>query len=133
MSIQSPSGSTFPYYYKGGELHALKYGGLGTDLPRLAALMDAEEHFLRSRPAQRLRVWVDFYETDLTAEAAGLFAEHIKRLEGQLVRLAPVGCGRAGQRRIRSALRSAGGFAVPVRFFNDPEEAKTWLVSAEQG
>ncbi len=131
MSIKSPSGSTFPYYYKGGELHALKYGSLGSDLPRLDALMEAEECFLKSRPAQHLRVWVDFFETDLSVDAATLFAGHIKRLESQLVRLAPVGCGRIGRHRVEAALRKAGGIAAPVRFFGDPEEAKTWLVSSE--
>ena len=129
MTIKSPSGSTFPYYYKGGELHALKYGGLGADILRLAALMDAEETFLRARPAQRLRVWVDLYETDVTADAARLFAEHLKRLEGQLTRLALVGCGRAGRRRVASAIRHAGRLAVPVEYYEDPEDAKTWLVS----
>ncbi len=133
MSIKSPSGSTFPYYYKGGELHALKYGGMGSDLPRLDALMEAEECFLKNRPAQHLRVWVDFYETDLSMDTAALFARHIKRLDNQLVRLAPVGCGRIGRHRVETALRKAGGIEACIQFFDDPEEAKTWLVSSEQG
>lgn len=130
MSIKSPSGSTFPYYYKGGEIHALKYGGVHCDESRLAALMDAEESFIMARPVQRLRVWVDLYETDVTDTVARRFAAHMKRLEGQLVRLAVVGCHKAAQRRIDRAIRALkGGFSVPLAYYEDPEEAKTWLVS----
>ena len=129
MSVKSPSGSTFPYYYKGGELHALKYGGLAGDIVSLAAVMDAEEAFIRSRPAQRLRIWVDLAETDMAVDAAKLLAEHMKRLEHQLVRLAVVGCGWSARRRVAAAMTKAQCTSVPFRFFADPEEAKTWLVA----
>lgn len=129
MSIKSPSGSTFPYYYKGGELHALKYGGYHDDEQRLLAVIRAEEDFIRGRPAQRLRVWVDLCETELTATLAQLLAEHLKRLECQLFKLALVGCPLAAKRRVQAALgRQDGGFTVPLQFFSDPEDAKTWLV-----
>lgn len=108
----------------------MKYGGLHKDEQRLYALMDAEEVFIRNRPAQRLRVWVDFYETALSGNVPVRFAAHVKRLEGQLVKLAVVGCPLAARYRLNKAIRHLeGGFSVPLCYFNDPEDAKTWLVT----
>ena len=55
----SPGGSTFPYYYKGGEIHCLKYGGFFTDQEAVLTVMRAEEEFI-TQPNRQLRVWVDF-------------------------------------------------------------------------
>ena len=38
----SPGGSTFPYYYKGGEIHCLKFGGFLADEEALLTVMHAE-------------------------------------------------------------------------------------------
>ena len=132
MAITSPGGSLFPYYYKGGELHALKYGSHFTDEARLLALMDAEEAFLRERPNRRFPVWVDFYETTLSDAIVARFAAHVQALRPQLRRLALVGCSARDRRRLEKALRPAVP-GLPLAFYSDPEEAKTWLVSDNRG
>ncbi len=57
---RSPGGSIYPSYYKGGELHALKYGGFGRDSPAPCDLMRREEEFVTAHPCH-VPVWVDFY------------------------------------------------------------------------
>lgn len=79
-SIKSPGGSLFPYYYKGGELHCLKYGSFHTNADALFMLMKAEEDFITSRNRQ-LNIWVDFYETKLTTSVLIKFAENIGHLQ----------------------------------------------------
>lgn len=130
MYIKSPGGSTFPYYYKGGEIHALKYGSYFKDSTRLLGLMDAEEQFIQQRPAQKLRIWVDFYETELSEGIIARLAAHVTALDSQIIKLAIVGCSARDEKKILKALNKANGVGgKPVCFFDDPEDAKTWLVS----
>lgn len=128
MLQKSPSGSVFPYYYKGGEIHALKYGSCGDDKERLLRLMDEETEFIRRRPASKLRVWVDLYETALTGEILTHFAGQIGIIQDQLVKLAIVGV-RSKSTVIKSLKSAEPPIIIPYRFFSDPEDAKTWLVS----
>lgn len=128
--LKSPGGSNFPYYYQGGEIHCLKYGSFFDDERRLLEIMDAEEQFIKQRPGQRLRVWVDLYETKLSDSVVAKFAAQIFGIRGQIVKLAIVGCSPAGRRKLDKALINENqGVPVPCRHFDDPEEAKTWLVS----
>ncbi len=129
---KSPGGSTFPYYYKGGELHALKYGSHFADEARLLALMDAEEVFLQEWPALRFPMWVDFNETALSDAIVARFAAQARALRPQLLRLAVVGCSQRDCRRLEKALRAAAP-DLPLAFRSDPEEAKTWLISDGNG
>lgn len=128
MRTKSPGGSTFPYYYQGGEIHCLKYGSFFANETALFAVMKAEEKFI-AQPNRRLRIWVDFYETQLTDAVVLEFVESMHRLGNHLIKLAIVGCSRKDSWRLQRVGRKAGGLAsVPVRFFRDPEDAKTWLV-----
>ncbi len=124
----SPGGSLFPYYYKNGEIHCLKYGSFHSDEAALFALMRAEEEFL-ARQGRKLPTWVDFYETKRTNRVLVEFVENIHRLENHLTKMAIVGLSFSDQWRYRYIkLKSGHAFPFPVRFFSDPEEAKTWLV-----
>lgn len=130
MIVKSPGGSTFPYYYKGGEIHGLKYGSFYSEEERLFAVMDAEADFIRKRPAQRLRAWVDFYETVLSDEVLLHFAHNILSFQDQLIKLAVAGFSSGDRARLKRLMKKEGlAFMVPVRFFDDPEDAKTWLVA----
>lgn len=124
---KSPGGSTFPYYYKGGEIHALKYGSLSDNAEKLIALMDAEEAFIKGMPNRRLRVWVDFYESSISERILDRFTEQIGSLGEQIVKLAIVGLSGRDRHRMKRALKK-GELSVPCGFYADPEEAKTWLV-----
>jgi hypothetical protein len=125
----SPGGSRFPYYYKGGEIHCLKYGSFHADEEALLAVMKAEEIFI-ANPNQQLLVWVDFYETKLTHEVLSEFSESMNRLRPHIIKLAIVGCSVWDQYRLYLLSREAGReLPTALKFFSDPEVAKTWLVS----
>ncbi len=127
---KSPSGSLCPYYFQGGELHPLKYGGFHGDEARLLAVMQAEEAFiLRSARAHNRRIWIDLYETRLTGGVLDALAAHIQHIEGKIGRLCLVGCGVASRWRFKRRMaRLNRPLAARVRFFADPEAAKHWLV-----
>ncbi|WP_426452783.1 hypothetical protein ACP26L_12185 [Paenibacillus sp. S-38] len=127
-SIKSPGGSLFPYYYKGGEIHCLKYGSFYSDQGGLLALMKEEEAFV-AETRRRLEIWVDFYKTDLPDRVLDEFAASIGRLSPHISKLAIVGCSITARLKLAGRLkRTKGASALPLRFFGDPEEAKTWLV-----
>jgi hypothetical protein len=75
-------------------------------------------------------MWIDFYETRLTDQILIGFLHSMSRLQHQISRLAIVGCSWKDQWRIRRlAKKLALGLPVSIKFFCDPEIAKTWLVS----
>jgi len=128
MNEKSPGGSMFPYYYKGGEIHCLKYGSFFADEEALMAVMKAEEDFI-ARRNRSLSIWVDFYETQLTDAVMLKFMESMKRLSTRIVKLAIVGCSSRDRRRMKRMGKQTGNeISVSVRYFRDPEDAKTWLV-----
>ena len=126
---KSPGGSIYPYFYKGGQLFGLHYGNFFSDEQRLLSLMKAEEAFM-ARPNHQTPLWVDFYNTRLTDRVLDEFVAGIGRLGRQVMRLGIVGCSFKDRWRLRRRLRQAKLQPhLPVRFFDDPEDAKTWLVS----
>ena len=83
------------------------------------------------RLVKRQRVWVDFYETSLSETVLDAFIQSMVRLQDKLVKLAIVGLGGKDQRRLGRQMKLLEiRVALPIRFFSDPEGAKTWLVSA---
>ncbi|OPA73732.1 hypothetical protein BVG16_26955 [Paenibacillus selenitireducens] len=126
LNRKSPGGSMFPYYYKGGEIHCLKFGSMYQRYDDFLKVMIAEEEFIRSTHKQ-LRVWVDFYKTDLKQEGLVVFVDFLLRIQEQLVKLSIVGLSFSNVYRCKKLLKKAG-ITLPVQFFKDPEDAKTWLV-----
>ncbi len=130
---KSPGGSIFPYYYKNGELFGAHFGSFLDDEEGLLARMRAEETFFLEAN-RHLPYWVDFYETRLTGRVLDEFIQAIWRMRGCITRLAIVGCSYRDRSRLQRRLKENDvEAAMPVRFFNDPEEAKTWLVSESRG
>lgn len=127
---KSPSGSLCPYYYMGGELHPLKYGGYFADKEKLFAVMKAEEEFiLKSAGLNNRRIWIDLYETGLDDEVVGSLVLYIQAIRSKIYKLCLVGCSLAGKRKIMKQMRDNGVDIVEqVKFFSDPEEAKQWLI-----
>jgi hypothetical protein len=127
--LKSPGGSLFPYYYKDGELFGWHYGSFFNNEEGILARMKAEEEFL-IKAHRQLPLWVDFYETKLTEKVLIEFSKSIFRLQKLIPKLAVVGCSFFDKRRLHKINNKLGyKFTMPMRFFNDPEEAKTWLVS----
>ena len=56
--------------------------------------------------------------------------EFLRQTGSRTLKLGLVGCSFTDKRRINRRIRESGDLArLPVKYFSDPEEAKTWLVS----
>lgn len=124
--MKSPGGSIYPYYYKGGALHCLKYGSMYSDSEQLFEIMKKEEEFVLAE-GRKLNIWIDLYQTRMNGKVLGELADHILRLNGCIHKLAVVGLSDWNTWRMKSQIRRK---RIPLRiaYYADPEEAKTWLV-----
>ncbi len=127
--VKSPGGSIFPYFYKNGELHCLKYGSFYENEEALFRLIKEEEEFLLNQP-KRLPVWVDLYKTKLSPQVLQALLRNLDALQNRILRLALVGMSLGNKRKWERLLRDnqETGFSFTIRHYSDPEEAKTWLV-----
>ena len=128
---KSPGGSLFPYPYKGGELFGLHFGSFGANEDALISRIKAEEIFFIEQN-RRIGLWIDFYQTLLTDRAPGKLFEFLQNTYHRISKLGLVGCSSADRRKIDQRIKDTGNFStLPVRYFSDPEDAKTWLVSEQ--
>ncbi len=126
---KSPSGAMFPYYFKDGELFGLHLGSFFADEDRLVDMIKAEEVFFL-RQNRCIGLWIDFYQSKLTDRVMGEFIEYLNHTYERITKLAIVGCSSRDKRRISSLIKKAACLsALPVRYYSDPEEAKSWLVN----
>ncbi len=130
MQIQkSPGGSLFPYYYKNGELFCLHFGSYFSDEEGVIAMMKAEENFV-TRQHPPMGIWIDFYETKLTDRVLRELIEMLRPIRPQIIKLGIVGCSFTAQWKINRLIKNTELLSsLPVKYFDDPEAAKTWLVS----
>lgn len=117
----------FPYYYKGGEIHCLKYGSHYSDTAKLFELMKQEEEFIL-HTNRRLKIWVDFYKTSITEQVLLQFIAHITNLHACIDKLSIVGLTKFNMWRLKRRMKRSG-IRLNISFYEDPEDAKTWLVS----
>jgi len=126
MHIQtSPGGSLFPYYYKDGELFCLHFGSYFSDEDGVIAMMKAEEEFVTEhhRP---MGIWIDFYETKLTDRVIQEFIEILKHIKSQTTKLGIVGCSFITWWKMNRLIKKSELLSsLPVKYFDDPETAKT--------
>ncbi len=126
---KSPSGAIFPYYYKNGELFGMHLGSYFSDEDGVIAMMKAEAEF-SARQHHRLGLWIDFYETKLTDRVIQEFIEMLQQMRPRLTKLGIVGAPFIARWKINRLIRKTELLAsLPVKYYEDPEEAKTWLVS----
>lgn len=130
MQIQtSPGGSLFPYYYKNGELFCLHFGSYFSDEDAVIAMIQAEEEFF-TKKHRAIGIWIDLYETKLTDRVIRELVEMLAQISYQTTKLGIVGCSLLDRWRIKRLIRKTAVLAsLPVKYFDDPEVAKTWLVS----
>lgn len=125
----SPGGSLFPYYYKNGELFCLHFGSYFSDEDGVIAMMKAEETFITGhhRP---MGIWIDLYETKLTDKVIKELIELVKQIHSHVTKLGIVGCPTFARWKLNRLIRRTTLLSsLPVKYFADPEDAKTWLVS----
>jgi hypothetical protein len=130
MQIEkSPSGALFPYYYKNGELFGLHLGSYFSDAEGLIAMMKAEQDFIIKKHC-RIGIWMDFYETKMTDRVIRELIEMLTHIADQTAKLGIVGCSPIARWKINRQIRKTSELSsLPVKYFDDPEVAKTWLVS----
>ena len=126
---KSPGGSYFPYSYKGGELFGLHLGSFGTDEDGVIARMRAEETFFIQQN-QSIGLWIDFCQTKLTDNVIGEFIRFLEHAHSRIRKLGLVGCSSLDRWRMSKIMKKSECLSsLPVKYFRDPEDAKTWLVS----
>jgi hypothetical protein len=126
---QSPGGSIFPYYYKGGELFGLHLGSFGADEDGVISRMKAEQVFFLEQN-HGIDLWMDFYQTRLTDTVIGELIEMLEHIHTRMLKIGLVGCSFMERWRINRLIKKTKSLSkLPVRYFDDPEDAKTWLVS----
>jgi hypothetical protein len=130
MQIQtSPGGSLFPYYYKNGELFCLHFGSYFSDEDGVIGMMKAEEEFF-TKKHHPIGIWIDLYETKLTDRVIRELIEMLIHIAYQTSKLGIVGCSWLDRWKLKRLIRKTEALSsLPVRYFGDPEVAKTWLVS----
>ena len=92
-------------------------------------MMKAEENFVtgQHRP---MGIWIDFYETKLTDRVIQEFIEILKHIKSQTTKLGIVGCSFITWWKMNRLIKKSELLSsLPVKYFDDPEAAKTWLVS----
>lgn len=128
-SINSPSGAYFPYYYKGGELFGLHLGSYYSDEAAVVAMLKREQDFLVEQ-GHTVPIWIDLCHTKLTDKVTVQLVEYLKHVRHRITKLGLVGCSLLDKwRLVRMVKKTEGLSSLPVRCFDDPEDAKTWLVS----
>lgn len=118
----------FPYYFKNGELFGLHLGSYFSNEDGVIAMMKAEEIFF-TKQQRPIGIWIDFYETKLTDRVIRQFVEMINHMSPQLTKLGIVGASRVARWKINRGIKKADLLSLPMKYFEDPEVAKTWLVS----
>jgi hypothetical protein len=132
LSKKSPGGATFPYYYKGGELFGLHLGSYFDNEAGVMAMMKAEGAFIIAQN-RKIGLWIDFYETKLTPRVMAAFIEFLNLIRPRVTKLAIVGCPFSAKWKLNRLLKKADDLSsLPVRYYVDPEAAKTWLVSERE-
>jgi len=114
----------------GGELHPLKYGSYFNNKKRLFEVMKAEEEFiLKSSGTNNRRIWIDLYDTTIDDEVAEALIQHLNVIRHKIFNLCLVGCSKSAQRIIKKKFKQAKmDLYKSIRYFDDPEIAKQWLL-----
>lgn len=125
--MKSPGGSEYPYYYKGGEIHCLKYGSKYKDYEKLYNVMRMEEEFI-NQTNKRLRIWIDLYETSTPKSVLQELIQNLDNIKERIIRVSFVGLNGISKWRLKRMLRKFK-VSYSISFYSDPEDAKTWLIN----
>ncbi len=104
-------------------------GSYFSDEEGITAMMKAEAAFSAQQHRQ-MGLWIDFYETKLTDRVIAGFIEMFKQMRPRVTKLGIVGAPFLARRKINRLIKKTEALvSLPVKYYEDPEEAKTWLVS----
>ena len=106
-----------------------EFGSFYSEEDKLFAVMRAEEDFVMKRSG-KLRIWVDLYKTTISETVLTKFCESIIHMQTSILWLAIIGLSLKDQRRLLHLMKNPEFASIlPIRFFSDPEDSKSWLVS----
>jgi hypothetical protein len=125
--MKSPSGSNFPYYYKNGIIHAIKLGNLKKNEEKFFQLIKAEKEFILNQNTTST-IWIDLYATSLSKKNAYSLVSLLNGLSKKISKCALVGLSLLNRIKIRGLIAHENISNMQIRFYKDPEDAKTWLV-----
>lgn len=94
----------------------------------LRDMMAKEEAFILGN-AERRRILIDLYETNLTDSMILEFAQHIKRISSRIVKLSINGEKKCLKAVYKAIIRADALNKGQIYVCTDMEEGKTWLVS----
>jgi hypothetical protein len=123
---KSPGGSVYPYNYKGGELFGLHLGSFFNNESGVIDRIKKEESFILKQN-MKIGMWFDFYQTKMTDKVINEFIDTISNLQNHIIKMAIVGCSFKDKWRINRIAKKR--VSIPLKYYDDPEEAKTWLVT----
>jgi hypothetical protein len=124
----APDGALFPYYYKNGELFGMHLGSFGANEDGFIARLKADEAFFLEQN-HSIGMWLDLYQTKKTDRVIGELVQYLVNTRDLTLKLALVGCSMIDRWRINKAIKKASSLSdLPIRYYDDPEEAKTWRV-----
>ncbi len=125
--MKSPSGSNFPYYYKDGIIHGIHFSNYKDDITSLLRILTEEEAFIKNQSITST-TWLDCYSIKYSKDVFLGICSFLKNLSGKVTKCALVGISLRYKIRINSFLKRNHLEGIQVRYYSDPEIAKTWLV-----
>jgi len=123
---KSPGGSIYPYNYKGGELFGLHLGSFLENETGVIDRIKKEESFILKQN-MKIGMWFDFYQTKMTDKVINEFIDTICTIQNHIIKMAIVGCSFRDKWRINRIIKKR--ISISIKYCDDPEEAKTWLVT----
>ena len=91
--------------------------------------MKAEAAFFIQQNRQ-MGIWIDFYESKLTDRVINEFIEFLKQVNHKISKLGIVGCSTMTRLKLNRHIKKTDALStLLVKYFDDPEAAKAWLVS----
>ena len=125
--MKTPSGSIFPYYYKDGAFYGLHLGECKKDDPKFLKILNEEQAFFLSQTVTST-VCLDLYRTVFPRKRQLELADFIVNISGKMTRCALVGLSFINKLKMRRQLSKVETGNVLIRYFDEQEIAKTWLV-----
>jgi len=127
INMKTPSGANFPYYYKNGALHGIHFADYKDDIVALLRILEKEQAFIVNQNITST-TWLDCYYIKYSKEVFLGICSFLEKLSNKLTRCAFVGLGIKYKIRIYYFIKKTKINDLQIRYYNDPEIAKTWLV-----
>jgi hypothetical protein len=100
-------------------------GSFKNDEAGVIERIKAEEVFF-FRQRKKMGLWIDFFHTELSGRVMEEFGRFVLHAGEYISRLAMARVPFVSRLKFSKCLK---GNSIPIRYYSDPEEAKSWLVA----